>query len=199
MLNPIDTALQTVTPTIMVPRHQTFVPMVSNGHRFLAASDGLWLEARRPWLYVRWPLCKQLTVPMPYGAVEQSIEVRQVPRDFIHQFIEIARKHCPLECAAWIVWNSVTDQWKLVELDPIEVTSASVRFVRPSLDDDEHLVMDVHSHGRHRAFFSSQDNEDDRGEFKVAGVFGNLDGEVQAKFRLCGNGLFVDLGKKWEE
>ncbi|SMP80777.1 PRTRC system protein A [Noviherbaspirillum suwonense] len=198
MLNRIDAVLQSATPTVMVPRHEPFVPMAQYGHRFLAASDGLWLEARRAWLYLRWNLAKQAQVAMPYGAVEPVVQVQKVPGRLVEEFISFARDVCPLECAAWIIWNDETDQCKLVKMVPTSVSSASVAFNRPALGDNEHLVVDLHSHGRLPAFFTSEDNRDDRGEFKVAGVFGKLDGDIECRFRLCANGLYIDMGNKWE-
>jgi PRTRC genetic system protein A len=198
MLNHIDTALQSATPTVMVPRHEPFVPMAQVGHRFLAAADGLWLEARRAWLYLRWNLAKQAQVAMPYGAITPVVQVQKVPGYLVEEFIAFAKDVCPLECAAWIVWNASTDKCRLIKMVPTSVSNASVQFVRPALADNEHLVVDLHSHGCIPAFFSSEDNRDDCGEFKVAGVFGRLDGDVECRFRLCANGLYIDLGNQWE-
>jgi len=56
------------------------------------------------------------------------------------------------------------------------------------------LVIDIHSHGNCRAFFSDTDNKDDMGATKISGVIGNLDQtNVTAKFRLCVNGVFLPL------
>lgn len=77
-----------------------------------------------------------------------------------------------------------------------EVSSgcSHVRYTRPVLGDDEHLVVDLHSHGHLSAFFSTEDDRDDRGEFKIAGVLGNCDrGQCSTAFRLCANGLFLPL------
>jgi PRTRC genetic system protein A len=199
MQHPVDNALQTAVPTVMVPRHGDFTELANHGHRFLAASDGLWLEARRSWLYLRWPLARQHTVAMPYGTIQKAIQIARAPRELVSEFIRHAREVCPLECAAWIVWNAETDTWKLVQLTPTTATTSFVSFDRPRLADNEHLVVDLHSHGRINAFFSGQDDTDDRGEYKVAGVFGCFDGEIEARFRLCANGLFIDLGNKWEQ
>jgi PRTRC genetic system protein A len=198
MLNRIDTALQSATPTVMVPRHEPFVPMAQVGHRFLAAADGLWLEARRAWLYLRWNLAKQAQVAMPYGAITPVVQVQKVPGCLVEEFIAFAKDVCPLECAAWIVWNALTDKCRLIKMVPTSVSNASVQFVRPALAEYEHLVVDLHSHGCIPAFFSSEDNRDDCGEFKVAGVFGRLDGDVECRFRLCANGLYIDMGNQWE-
>ena len=46
------------------------------------------------------------------------------------------------------------------------------------LEAGEHVILDIHSHGTHPAFFSSEDNFDDskyRGNLKNCYVLGNLD------------------------
>ena len=62
-----DVALQHSAPVVTVPRYGGFTPLAENGHRFLVTGDGLWLEARRPWLYLRVPLVCQKSVPILYG------------------------------------------------------------------------------------------------------------------------------------
>lgn len=192
-MNPIDTVLQSVTPTVMVPRHEPFQPLQTNGHRFLAASDGLWLEAKRPWLYLCWRLSEQTTVAMPYGTLQQTLVVQPVQSDLMDEFIAMAKNAYPLECAAWVVWDENSGEQELVPMVPTVATVASVQFERPRLKEGQHLLLDLHSHGTLAAFFSSEDNRDDRGEFKLAGVLGKVNGLVEAKFRLCANGLYVPL------
>jgi PRTRC genetic system protein A len=192
-MNPIDTVLQSVTPTVMVPRHEPFQPLRTNGHRFLVASDGLWLEAKRPWLYLCWRLSEQTTVAMPYGTLQQTLVVQPVQSDLMDEFIAMAKNAYPLECAAWVVWDENSGGQELVPMVPTVATVASVQFERPRLKDGQHLLVDLHSHGGLGAFFSSEDNRDDRGEFKLAGVLGKVNGLVEAKFRLCANGLYVPL------
>lgn len=196
MLNLIDATLQATTPVVMVPKFEAFQPLEINGHRFLATADGLWLEARRPWLHLIWPLVKQSDVAMPYGKVEKVVEVKTIPRHLISTFFETANRQFPLECAAWVIWNEYTDQWKLVDMIPTEVSQSSVHYNHPVLEDGEHKVLDVHSHGRHHAFFSDEDDRDDAGGFKVAGVYGDSSGVKQAMYRLCANGLFIPLSSE---
>jgi PRTRC genetic system protein A len=94
----------------------------------------------------------------------------------------------------WIVWHAVSGEMRLVFPTEESTGCTHVRYRRPQLDDDEHLVVDLHSHGHLSAFFSTQDDRDDRGEFKIAGVIGNCDrGQCSTAFRLCANGLFLPL------
>lgn len=53
--------------------------------------------------------------------------------------------------------------------------------------------MDCHSHGRHPAYFSSTDNQDDRHDVKMALVIGNCDrSNPSVAARLCAKGLFEE-------
>lgn len=201
-MNPLDIALQAVTPTVMVPRFGPFEPLTRSGHRFLAAADGLWLEVCRPWMYLRRRLAAQSTVAMPYGSLQEDMTLSfgTVPRDLVKSFADYARTRCPNECAAWVVWNERTSAFSMRILAETSVGEEHVTVVRPKLDNGEHLVVDLHSHGRLPAFFSSEDNEDDRGEVKISGVVGNCDqDQLTVKFRFCANGLFIPLPFQWDD
>jgi len=50
--NMLDAALQTACPTLMVPKYAELPAMDKPGQRFLSASDGLWIEIRRPWMHM---------------------------------------------------------------------------------------------------------------------------------------------------
>lgn len=193
-MDPRDQALQAVTPTVMVPRFTAFEPLVSNGHRFLSASDGLWLEVRRPWLYLRKRIAEQTKVAMPYGILTEEMEFAgRIPRYLIDEFVQEAARRCPSECAAWVTWHESTWRWQLRHLEEQSASADHVDVIRPVLPDGEHLVLDLHSHGRGSAFFSRQDNLDDHGEYKIAGVVGHVDTQPVLLLRLCAGGLFIPI------
>ena len=54
--------------------------------------------------------------------------------------------------------------------------------------------MDLHSHGASGAFFSTQDDTDDRasGEVKLAGVVGRVNDAPEWQFRLAACGVFKE-------
>lgn len=191
-----DVALQGVLPTVMVSRFTVLKELDTPGNRILMASNGVWLEVCRAWLYARILIAPALRVPVPYGTVSEALRFGfgKLPRTMVAQFIEQARIRSPNECAAWIVWNQRTDAWKLMMLEEVSVGHGHVNVNLPTLERDEHMVLDLHSHGLTHAFFSRTDNKDDKGEVKIAGVIGNLNQpEVTASFRLCANGLFLSL------
>lgn len=204
-LNTIDTILQSQFPTLMVPIHETWNPLNTVGHRFLMASNGIWLEMKRAWLYARVLLASQTSVPMPYGGLEQCVTIAQVPRLLLQSFQEYAQSKLPNECAARIILNTSTQQMRLQLLESNDVGTGHINYKLDSLPSEEVTVLDIHSHGFHPVYFSGPasipqtDDADDIGETKIAGVIGfmkNQKGEVvpsEALFRLCLNGLFLTL------
>lgn len=191
-----DVALQSVMPTVMVPRYSELKELATAGDRILMAANGVWLEVCRAWLYARVLVAKPSIIPVPYGQVSEVMRFGfgKLPKAMVAQFIEQARARCPNECAAWVVWNQRANEWRLMMLEETSVGPGHVNVNLPTLEEDEHMVMDLHSHGLTEAFFSRTDNKDDQGATKIAGVIGNLDKpEATASFRLCANGVFVPL------
>jgi len=178
-MDPRDIALQTLTPTVMVPLFGEFVPYQGNGHRFLMAKDGAWIEARRPGIYSRQPLALQDKVAMPYGALAECVELAcgQIPMQAVREFVEYARKMMPNEVAMALIWDDQKCKLSPVELKPKSNSVGHITYMRPDLESHQHVVVDIHSHGSADAFFSRTDNKDDRTDVKVAIVVGNLDQE----------------------
>lgn len=193
-IDPRDAILQAHTPAVMVPRHGTLPMMEKSGHRFLIASDGVWLEVLRPWLHARVNI-GTVEVPLPFGAVEHLIQYAFKPANIAgitQRFLADAARAFPNECAAWAVYDENTG---LLEYRPLIAAASGPAGLegihRPRLADHEHLAIDIHSHGAHGAGFSPTDDEDDAGEVKYATVFGNIDGEITSRTRLCLLGTLV--------
>lgn len=196
MLDKRDIALQTLTPSVMVPLFSKLDSLEHAGQRFLLAKDGLWVQIKRAWLDLTVPLAKQSVMPIPCGELTQNMQFNfgALPIKFLKQFIKDARVSFPNECAAWLIWNEVSGEMRYVLLEDENASIGAVTYVCPELEEGEHLVADIHSHGKMSAFFSFQDNEDDKTEVKIAIVVGNVDtSDVSIKMRLCANGYFVDL------
>lgn len=195
-MDPRDVVLQSVAPTVMVPLHGALEPLQRPGHRFLAAGNGEWLEVRRSWLHARTQILPATPVAKPYGCLSDLIEWRipAVPVKLFELFAAMARTACPNEAAAWIAWSENTGAFSLKPVGVRSATSGSIHFDRPRLEDDEHLVVDLHSHGNGGAYFSATDNEDDRGEVKISVVLGHCDKDAfSTAMRLCLLGKFIAL------
>jgi len=195
----MDTALLAAAPIAAVPLYSPFHPLQDNGHRFLLAEDGLYLEVRRPWLHYIHQLAKQTAVAIPYGAITGKCEL-----DFgsigsalvqMKEFAAKAKTDAPIEAAASLLWDHRKRTWRIDYPEIIGEASASriqYRQVEPGLD--ESVAIDLHSHGHLAAFFSGTDDEDDRGAVKISAVFGNLDTDSPTvAFRLCVLGLYIPI------
>lgn len=193
-MNPIDTVLQSSFPTVMVPSRESVAKMERPGERLLVAIDGVYLEVLRPWLrVVRRIAGWTVSTAVPYGRVEEATDLLcpPVPPSLLAEFREQARRACPNEAGAWIVWNAITGLFRLVELEATSRGPGHLVYVRPHLRDGEHCLVDCHSHGTGKAFFSRTDNDDDRHDVKFAFVLGNCDGPVASTaLRLCIKGVF---------
>jgi PRTRC genetic system protein A len=197
-MNNLDTMIQNLTPTVMVPKHEPLQYLSDHGHRFLMAADGVWMESKAPWGHVVFPVRIIPEVSFPYGKVDANMEIntpnRKIPADLVRLFVDKARETPDKEVAAWVIYES---NFKTMRLQMLEYNSASgshIEYVCPDLADDESVMMDIHSHANHPAYFSPTDDTDDKGAFRIAVVVGNLNKpQVSVVARLCMYGMFYDL------
>lgn len=196
-LNRLDATLQATCPIVAVPRYEPLAPLAQDGHRFLVGADGVYLDLRRPWLRFT-ALTAASAVPMPYGPVEPVAAFgfgSELPL-LLGRFIERARDACPLEHAAWLMFDTVTRRLDYHE-PPIDFgTVASIRYRRPAASASSLPAVDIHSHGRLPAFFSATDDRDDNDDAKLAVVFGNTNRTaVSVVARLVVAGLRIDYSE----
>jgi PRTRC genetic system protein A len=195
-MNILDMTLQRSFPTVMVPRKEAVEEMQAAGERLLVGENGVFIEIRRPWLsLVRKVADFSVRTAIPYGRVTQSTRLlcETIPAHLVGAFAEMAREAHPRETGAWIVWSPSTQAFRLAPVGIVTHTGGSLKYQPPALAGDEVLVMDCHSHGRHPAYFSSTDNEDDRHDVKMALVIGNCDRpNPSIALRLCAKGIFEE-------
>ncbi len=196
----MDQALLKAAPVAVVPAKSEFFPLQENGHRFLLAGDGLYLEVRRPWLhFIRIIAEHHPGVRIPFGRINQTVTLafgglgNAIAQ--MREFADAARQQAPAEHAALIAWDNQEKALKLLWPEPIEAPTATrILYQQPLLAEHESIAIDLHSHGHGPAGFSSVDDADDAGSVKIAGVFGNLDQPVPSvAFRLCVLGLYLPI------
>lgn len=200
-LDAIDTMLQTTFPTVMVPTNSPLPRLGVYGHRFLAASNGLWIEVRRHWLHAILPIALQDKVTMPYGGVSEEATIVSIPYEMIEAFKQYATSQLPNECAAHIIQNTRTGVMRLQILNAVSAGHGHVNVLIDPLEPDEVMVLDIHSHGFHNVYFSKTDDIDDKAGVKLAAVIGfdKLSGTAdmayrcKAVFRLCVLGHYTNL------
>jgi len=199
--DPRDAALVAACPCVPVPRFGELADM-QVGQRTLVARDGVFLQVRRSWLDCVLRIADlPATPPLPYGTVKARIAFSfgVIPLTLLHNFIEAGRAALPNEVAGGLIHCAKENSLRLEVHESISAGPGGVQYRMPRLADDEAIAVDLHTHGRLPAFWSSTDDRDDQG-VKVCGVFGNLhDGEPSAAFRLAVNGRFIALPHPWQK
>lgn len=198
-INSVDALFQAQFPTVIVPIIGSVAAMENNGHRFLMANNGVWVQVKRTWLNAVLPITSQPRVTVPYGQVNCECQSAPFPKKLLQEFGAYANEQYPNECAARIILRTGANTFRLEKMVPTKVGVGHVAYDIPVLDINEELVVDIHSHGSIDAFFSTTDDIDDASEVKVAAVIGFPKGIEQAPtwcFRLCVNGLFEKLSPR---
>jgi PRTRC genetic system protein A len=202
----LDAFVQRTTPVLVAAHARPIDDLETSGHRYIVAQDGVYAQFRRAWCRGAVQVSRA-AAPLPFGPQETSVRFAcgRVPASLVAQFLELARLASPMEVAAWITWRAPPDgqqvgQWALRRLNSIDASGAHVVFDRPLLEADEHLVVDIHSHGLHDAHFSHTDDSDDADVsiVKIAAVIGRVTGEPNTAMRLCAAGVSHHFGELHE-
>jgi PRTRC genetic system protein A len=200
MLDARDAALQQSCPVVAAPRYGVLPPM-DNGQRIVIARNGIFVQVKRDWL----DCMERIGVidprlPLPYGDIKPAVNFSfgVIPMTLLQDFITAGRAALPFEIAGGLIYAAYSTTLRLQLYEPISNSPDKIDYRMPMLLQDESVCVDLHTHGRDRAFFSPMDDVDDR-SVKVAGVFGNLDQpQPSAAFRLVINGFYVPLAHPWQ-
>jgi len=154
------------------------------GYTYVMAGNGLFLEAENPLVRARIQIARAPIRGLP--PLEDLLELRhgRVPGRLLSQAMDVMTADREREVYAAIVW----DRGYMIALPPQDAGPDYVTYEKvPG------TVVNIHSHGRMRAFFSGTDDTDDQG-FTVSVVVGRLDTifpEVGA--RQCVYGYFAPV------
>jgi PRTRC genetic system protein A len=168
------------------------------GHGLAVGSDGVMLILRRPWLALDVPVTPPISAYLPYGRIgtpRADLRCGLLPHEHLVSILDHLHSALPNEDAAFVLWNEVTRKFALHFPAIEEATPSRLIYRTPILEQDWHVVCDIHSHGTGPAFFSATDDADDAHATKISLVFGRLghpDGPVMAS-RLCAGGMFLPL------
>lgn len=190
----MNTTIQSMFPIVIMPREGRIEPSLRSGTRYVAARDGLWREVTLPWVTVMHKIANS-DFQLPYGEAEERFEVKcgPIPSGLRSKFVQDAKAAMPNEMAAAVIWNSNDNSWRYEKRENISATNAHVEYHEVQLGDGEYMVLDLHSHGTFIAFFSNEDDLDDKGSMKFSGVIGNLNtGNMTSVLRLN------MLGQTWD-
>lgn len=196
-MNMLDVTLQAACPCVMCPRYEPLALLEEDSHRFLICGDGLHVEVKRPWLHAILKVMDS-PIPLPYGQPPKVFSINLHRRALIgglQHFIRRAREVSPLEHAAWLTFDPSQMAVGYVEPEVISRGGAHISYHRPDASAVCLPAVDCHSHGILHAFFSDEDERDDRtDDAKLAFVVGNLDKpEVTVAMRFVGFGLSLDI------
>lgn len=145
---------------------------------------------------------------MPYGFFDCSVDGKDVsfllsagkiPGSILEEIIAFFKRDPTKEAAVQVFYDVERKRYRIY-YPPQKAGSCSVVFSRsPELENDCVLMMDVHSHGRMNAFFSSIDDHDEKGT-RLFMVIGRLDGAVQCRLRagIAGSYQEVPVGDVFE-
>lgn len=195
-MNMLDQFISTQFPVKPV-LNSSYEKLAAPGTRFLVSANGIMREEKRDWGYFRVPFITSENRKLPFASLDDAVEICAVPHMLFIQFAEHALICLPNECAAGFIFNRLDQTWRIEFYTANVATSSEVDFDIPSLCINEVLVVDIHSHGYHPAYFSSKDNKDDKAGVKVAAVLSFANGRTvdQSKiiFRACVEGVFIPL------
>jgi len=191
----IDKVIQSAFALIAAPKEDELTFPGKSGIRYIAAANGLFREVNLPWIRA-FHRVAQMTEPfvLPYGQMSDKFDLfcAPVPKALIKRFAEDSRMHAPDEIASALVWNQMTQEWRYARRKSLQASPGHVIYEEVFLEDGEHIVVDMHSHGNFKAFFSERDNQDDHGSMKFSLVLGDVQTDLPSSaFRLCLCGLFL--------
>lgn len=154
-LSPLDHAIQSTCPTEIVP-HVGELPPLAGHKRLLLASDGVYLDCANAALQARVRLS---ALSLPYGATTPFLHLPHgpLPRALLQQALAAAAA-TPIE-VAFGLQHDEDDGYVLIQ-PPVTSASRSHVSYEDALDD-QRLIVDLHSHGQGRAFFSATDDASD--------------------------------------
>jgi PRTRC genetic system protein A len=191
-----DRALRATMPTEAMPMFSELHVPSSPGDRILLGATGMFVEVRRGWGYFVRRISDRIKIPVPYGEIVEAtkLHIPPIPRSLVCEFADYSRKHSSVEVAASIIWNEVSNQFRLAIAETISSTDSRIKFHVSHLDSGDHLIVDCHSHAKHPAIFSDEDDEDDRNSTKFSLVVGNCDSASPSlAMRLCLKGIFEPI------
>ena len=172
----LDEAILKSFPLLVAPLDAVIPSAESAGVRYVVGKNGLWRDIKKSWLNAITPVAITATAVIPYGVVTQKVEFLcpMPPQKLWREFADLAKAMLPNEVAAAMVWHTTVGTWRMAARTTILARSDYVEYAEVELQEGEELVVDIHSHGEHPAYFSATDDRDDYGSIKVSAVFGRV-------------------------
>lgn len=132
---------------------------------YVLAGNGLWLETEGKFLAARVPVAGFNVRGLPPLEARVILRHGKIPQFLFDLALEHIKTRALVEKYVAIIWN----EGYFLRFPEQESNEASVNY--ETVDD---TVLEFHSHGRMKVFFSDQDDSDELG-LRIYGVIGNCD------------------------
>ncbi|MEI7848842.1 MAG: hypothetical protein WCK35_23780 [Chloroflexota bacterium] len=170
-------------------------PFGSHLCEYVTAANGVFVRARRPGLEAMLPVClsyqaeiRGLALVEPYVRLDAGL----IPAGVITQALEWMAKADPLELLTWV---RADRDYSLV-CPAQSATTSRCRPLDPFDPQGQNALLDFHSHGLHKPFFSTVDNRDEKNGFRLFAVAGNFPNPViLARIGIYGH--FWNIPPEW--
>lgn len=172
---PADQVLLSAAPTLMQPLLGQLPPPALGGYRFVVGRRGLFAQARSRGIEACLSVAPS-SHDLPYGDVIERVRLRQgrIPGRILDEILAEARAALPKEWACLILLDE-GGQYRIHVPRVIQASRGHIQYATDDYDP-EAVVVDLHTHGTGRAFFSGTDDHDDRvSGFQISVVLGQLD------------------------
>ncbi len=139
-------------------------------------------------------LATNKAIAAPKADIQHLAHGVKIPGEFFEQirqfFLDVMDKGpSTYEAQAFVIWNETSREYRII-IPKQEVSAAAVRYdIGDLLSDDDVIIMDIHSHNDMGAFYSGTDDNDDKTNSWISGVFGKLSTRMEHVFRFndgCG-------------
>lgn len=173
----------------------TLPPLTTQAYQYMVAQNGVFLHAQNRFLTAVVPVAPAHNAIRGLHPLHLPAVQLHVPRLPIH-LLQTATRHARQQRDMAGRWQEALyrfhhdgSQVRLV-CPPQQATSTSVHTITPDTPD---ILLELHSHGSLRAFWSTTDDADERG-FRFYGVLGRLDApQVEVRLRLGVYGTFLPV------
>lgn len=164
------------------------LPLPTHSYEFVLAGNGVFLRAAKPGLFVQFPLAHCPVRGLPPLSPYFNMEAPRVPRLLVEELLSAAMAQTA-EILFYLSWEQ--DHWQL----SIPGQAQDVACVTPNEIAGEqyrHALIECHSHGSMKAFFSQQDNQDEQG-FRLYAVLGSIKEQPTLRTRVGVFGYFWEV------
>jgi PRTRC genetic system protein A len=170
-------------------------PCGSHLCEYITAANGVFVRAQRPGLEAMLPVClsyqaeiRGLAQVEPYLRLDAGL----ITAGVISQALTWMEESVPFELLTWIKADGYYSPVRPAQ----STTTSRCRPVDPFDPQGQNALLDFHSHGLHKPFFSTEDNRDEKNGFRLFAVAGGFPTpSILARVGIYGH--FWSIPPKW--